>query len=202
VFKIIDYRNSSGKILVTIETDDATSALMLRFLSAVDKFAELFHYRVSTESRLTASQKTFPEKMVRARSFRADLLRRYRELLGSRLQRLRILKELCIVGGVVITQDRLSAALQIALEEEREGKLISIKKLILKGKSISDIATALDLPKSTVARFARSLRGASKRDARVKRTVLALADRPPGPVPSSSLGRNPASIPPGRPKTA
>ena len=87
-------------------------------------------------------------------------------------------------------------------EEETKGKYFSVKRLIKKGKSLDEIAAALGIPKSTVARLAKSLRGASKREARVKRSVIALANRPPGLSPPSPPGENPASIPPGRPEIA
>ena len=171
MFKIIDYRNTSGKILITVETDDATSALMLRFLSAADKFAELFHYRVTTESRLDASQKTFPEKMARARRFRTDLLRKYRDIPGSRLQRLRILKEMCVSDGMEITLDRLTAMIQIAVEEEKSHKKLQVKRLIRKGKTLNDIALELSIPSSTAARYARA-------KGFVKPSLLTIVDPP------------------------
>jgi hypothetical protein len=40
MFKIVDLRNMDGKIRITIETDDSTTVLMLRFFSQADKFAE------------------------------------------------------------------------------------------------------------------------------------------------------------------
>lgn len=162
MFKITDYRNISGKIILTVETDDATSALMLRFLSAADKFAELFHYRVSAESRLYASQKTCPEKMAQARSSRSGLLRKYREIPGSRIQRMRILKEMLASEGIKMTLDRVIATIQIATEEEKLHNKLQTKHLIRKGKSLNEIASELSIPKSTVARYARE-KGFSKR---------------------------------------
>lgn len=157
MFKINDFRiNSSGKVLITIETDDFTSALMLRFLSEADKFAEIFYYRLKTEARINSSQKNRSEKMAQARKSRADLLRRYREIEGSRTQRIRILKEMCIIEGIEITQDRLAAKLQLALEEEKSHKQLQVKRLIKKGKTIENIASSLSIPKSTVARYARA----------------------------------------------
>lgn len=119
MFKIIDYRSSSGKILITIETDDLTSSLFLQFLSEADKFAELFHYRLTTEKRIDSSQKNKPEQLTRATKSRADLLKKYKEIIGSRQQRLKILRQMCITEGSEITQDRLIEKLHLAIEEDK-----------------------------------------------------------------------------------
>ena len=171
MFKIIEYRNISGKILITVETDNFTSALMLRFLTEADKFAELFHYRLTTESRIDSSQKTNPEKMARARRSRANLLKKYREIPGSRPQRMRILKEMFISEGVEITLDRLTAKLQLATEEEKLHKQLQVKQMIRKGKSLNEIASELSIPKSTASRYAREKGFA-------KRSLLTIVDQP------------------------
>jgi hypothetical protein len=119
----------------------------------------------------------------------------FRELPGTRPQRLKILKEMYISNGTYITQDRLDAMIKMAQEEEKKVTLLRIKKLIHKGMSLSDIASTLNVPKSTVARYAR---GAKQGTARVKRSVLSLAERSSGP--SSSSG--PTSTLPPRPGVA
>jgi len=63
---------------------------------------------------------------------------------------------MCRLEGMEITQDRLITKLQIAMEEEKIHKQTLIKGLIKKGKSIGDIVSALSIPKSTVARYARA----------------------------------------------
>jgi hypothetical protein len=154
MFKIIDYRNSSGKILITIETDDLTSSLFLQFLSEADKFAELFHYRLTIEKRIDSSQKNKPEQLARATKSSAALLKKYKEIIGSPQQRLKILRQMCITEGIEITQDRLAAKLQLATEEEILHKQTPVKMLKRKDKTLDDIASALSIPKSTVARYA------------------------------------------------
>lgn len=134
MFKIIDYRNSSGKILITIESDDFTAALFLRFMSEADKFAEIFHYRQRIEKNVALIQKGKHERMAHARQIRAELLKMYKEISGSRRQRLKILYEMCLLEGMEITQDRLITKLQIAMEEEKIHKQTLIKVLIRKGK--------------------------------------------------------------------
>lgn len=202
MFRIIGFERTDGKIRVVVETDDNTTVFLLRLFAEAEKFAHLLHYRMTTESRLDESRKSAPEKTARLRRNRAELLKTFREIPGPHGLRMRILREMCIGNGVEVTLDRLTAQLTLAREEEREGKRFSVKRLIKKEKTLGEIAAALDLPKSTVARFARSLGGASKRQARVKRTVLALAERPPGPVRSPVPASTPSPVPPGRPKTA
>jgi len=46
MFKIIKYRNHSGKIQMTIETDDQMAADFCRFFGTINKFVDLFNYRV------------------------------------------------------------------------------------------------------------------------------------------------------------
>lgn len=202
MFRIVGFESTpDGKTRFTVETDDSTTGLFLRFFTQADKFAQLLHYRLTTESRLDASQKSVPEKMARMQMSRAQLLTTFREIRGTPSQRINILQEMCIGNGTHVTQDRLFAQLQLAREEETEDKIASVKRLIRKGKTLGQIAAALDIPKSTVARLSRLPRGARKRDARVKRSVLALAGRSPGISPPPPPGRR-APIPPGRPKTA
>jgi len=99
--------------------------------------------------------------MAHARGSRADLLKKYRGIPGSRLQRIRILKEMHIAEGVEITQDRLAAKLKLALEEEKSRKQLQVKRLIKKGNTIENIASTLSIPKTTVARYAR-VKGSAK----------------------------------------
>ena len=157
MFRIVGFESTpEGKSRITIETDDSSTRLMLRFFSQADKFAQVFQYRIQTESRLDVSQKSKPVQMAQMRKNRVRMLEKFREISGTRSQRLRILQEMCIGEGVKITQDRISAQLQIALEEEKEVYRLRIKRLIRKGKSIGEIASSLGLPKSTVARYAKA----------------------------------------------
>lgn len=202
MFRIVDFRPVDGKIRVTLETDDNTTVLLLRLFSKAADFAHILAYRMSIESRLNASQKSKAEIMGRMRRNRAELLKTFREIPGPHGLRMKILREMCIGNGVEVTNDRLAAQLALAREEERKGQRFAVRRLIKKGKSIREIAAALGMPPSTVARVSRELGGARKRHARVKRSVLSLAPRSPGPAPSPSPAPDPASIPPGRPETA
>ena len=157
MFKIVDFQSfPDGKSRITIETDDSSTRLMLRFFSQADKFAQVFQYRIQTESRLEASQKSKSVQMAQMRQNRARMLEKYREIAGTHNQRIKILQEMCIGEGVKITQDRISAQLQNAREEEKEVHIVRIKRLIRKGKSIGEVASSLGLPKSTVARYAKA----------------------------------------------
>jgi len=192
MFRIVDFRNVGGKIRMVIETDDLIPVLMLRLFSQAEKFAQLFHYRVTSEARFHSSQKTKPVKMAQMRLHRAEILKRFRDIpSGSRQQKLKILQELSMLEGIRITQDRLSAQLQIALKEEKEGKVFKVKRLIRKGITIEEIASALNLSKSTVARIARSLKGSTQSPSLTKGSVLAIAECPP----EASSSKKPA-LPP------
>lgn len=136
--------------------------MMLRFLSEADKFAELFNYKAKTASRLDSSQKSNPEKMVHARRSRADLLKKFREIPGSTAQRMRILKEMFLSEGIQITLDRLSAKLQLARVEEKLHQQTLVKRLKRKGNSCDEISSALNIPKSTVARYTKAKKTAKK----------------------------------------
>ena len=46
MFRVIKYRNVSGKIQATIETDDQTVADFIRIFGSINKFVDLFHYRM------------------------------------------------------------------------------------------------------------------------------------------------------------
>jgi hypothetical protein len=64
MFKIVKYRNNSGKILMTIETDDQAAADFCRFFGAVNKFVDLYNYRVRSAKSFDLYQKTAPHKMA------------------------------------------------------------------------------------------------------------------------------------------
>ena len=84
MFKIINFQfTSDGKTRLTVETDDSSTGLMLRLFSQDDKFAKLLQYRVQTESRLDASQKSAPEKMARMRDHLSKMLKMFRERGGK-----------------------------------------------------------------------------------------------------------------------
>lgn len=202
MFQIVGFEKADGKIRVTLETDENTTVLMLRLFTKAAEFAHVLAYRIATESRLNASQKSRPENMARLRRNRAEFLKTFREIPGPLGLRMKILQEMCIGDGVEVTRDRIAAELTLARQEERERRKFDVRRLIRKGKSLGDIAAALDVPRSTVARISRALRGTRKRDARVERSVLALAERPPGPSPPPPPGRVPPLLPPGRPESA
>jgi hypothetical protein len=62
MFKIVKYRNNSGKILMTIETDDQAAADFCRFFGAVNKFVDLYNYRVRSAKSFDLYQKQLPTK--------------------------------------------------------------------------------------------------------------------------------------------
>ena len=60
MFKIIKYRNHSGKIQMTIETDDQMAADFCRFFGTINKFLDLFNYRVRSAKSYDLYQKQLP----------------------------------------------------------------------------------------------------------------------------------------------
>jgi hypothetical protein len=158
VFKIIDFRNNSGKIIITIETTDQATADFLRFFDAANKFSDLFHYRMKTAKGIDGYQKTAPHKMALARKEYAEQLERYLQLSGTRLEKFRMLKEIRISNGERVTLDRIEAEISLAIKYEKEDVLSKIKVLLDNGKSLNDISKALELPKTTVARYIKRLR--------------------------------------------
>lgn len=158
MFKITKYRNHSGKIQMTIETDDQMAADFCRFFGTVNKFVDLFHYRMRSAKNFDLYQKTEPHKMALLKKEFADQLERFRSMPGSRIERMRILKEIRVSNGERVTLDQIDVELRHAIRYEKEDKLRKIKGFLDAGKSMSDISQSLGLPKSTVARLIKGLR--------------------------------------------
>ena len=178
MFKIVDFRNMDGKIRMLIETDDFTTVLRLRLFSQVDKFAELFHYRVSTASKMEVRQKNRPVKMAQAKEFRAEQLRQYWSLSGNRNERIRIMKELRAMIGQNVTQDRIGAELSIAMDEERAERMERIILMINEGFSHREISHRLGIPTSTVRRYMKSFKGSPTSADRDPTMVFSFPRRP------------------------
>ena len=64
MFRVIKYRNVSGKIQATIETDDQTVGDFIRFFGSINKFADLFHYRMRSAKSFDLYQKKTPHKLA------------------------------------------------------------------------------------------------------------------------------------------
>jgi hypothetical protein len=159
MFKIIKYRNHSGKILMTIETDDQAAGDFCRFFGAVNKFVDLFHYRMRSAKSFDLYQKTEPHKMALHKKEIAEQLERFRAMTGTRIERMRILKEIRVSNGDRrVTLDQIDVELRHAKQYEIEDKMVNIKKLHDSGKSLNDIVKVMNLPKSTVARMIKQLR--------------------------------------------
>jgi hypothetical protein len=194
MFKIIDFQHINGKLKTTIEADDQFFGMFIRFIRMAQKFCILLDYKLKKEKEIMDFSKTGPLRKKRAARARARMLKEFRNVPGTRSQRLNILQEMCIGDGIEVTQDRLDAQLQLASQEEKKKHHLRIKLLIHKGKSISEISSSLGLAKTTVARYAQEVRGAQQATtARVKRTVQSLAERPPSP---SFSTEPPSTLPP------
>jgi len=158
MFKIIKYRNHSGKIQMTIETDDQMAADFCRFFATVNKFVDLFHYRVRSAKSFDLYQKTAPHKLALLKKEFAEQLERFRRMPGTRIERMRILKEIRVSNGDPITLDRIDAEIRRAIQYEKDDIKLIIKSLLDNGKSLNEIVKIVNLPKSTVARFIKRLR--------------------------------------------
>lgn len=82
MFRVIKYRNVSGKIQATIETDDQTVGDFIRFFGSINKFVDLFHYRMRSAKSFDLYQKTAPHKMALLKKEFAEQLERFREHAG------------------------------------------------------------------------------------------------------------------------
>ena len=158
MFRVIKYRNVSGKIQATIETDDQTVGDFIRFFGSINKFVDLFTYRIRSAKSFDLYQKTAPHKMALLKKEFAEQPERFRSMPGTRIERMRILKEIRVSNGEQVPLDRIEAEIRRAKQHEKEDKLSKIKSLLEDGKSINDIVEAMDLPKSTVRRFIKQLR--------------------------------------------
>ena len=158
MFKIIKYRNHSGKIQMTIETDDQMAADFCRFFGTINKFVDLFNYRVRSAKSFDQYQKTAPHKLALLKKEFAEQLARFRSMPGTRIERMRILKEIRVSNGEQVTLDRIEAEIRRAIHYDKEDRMAIIKKLLDTGKSVNDIGKAMNLPKSTVARLIKQLR--------------------------------------------
>jgi len=158
MFKIIKYRNHSGKIQMTIETDDQMAADFCRFFGTINKFVDLFNYRVRSAKSFDLYQKTAPHKLALLKKEFAEQLERFRNMSGTRIERMRILKEIRVSNGDPVSLDRIDAEIRRAKQYEKEGNLLKIKSLLDGGKSLNDIVNTMNLPKSTVARLIKQIR--------------------------------------------
>ena len=116
VFKIIKYRNHSGNILMTIQTDDQMAVDFCRFFATINKFLDLFNYRVRSTKSFDLYQKTAPHKLALLKKEFAEQLERFRRLSGTRIEKLRILKEIRVSNGEQITSDRIDAEICRAIQ--------------------------------------------------------------------------------------
>ena len=120
MFKIIKYRNHSGKIQMTIENDDQMAADFCRFFGTINKFVDLFNCRVRSAKSFDLYQKTAPHKLGLLKKEFAEQLAQFRSMPGTRIERMRILKEIRVSNGEPITLDRIDAEIRCAIQYERK----------------------------------------------------------------------------------
>jgi hypothetical protein len=88
----------------------------------------------------------------------AEQLERFRSMPGTRIERMRILKEIRVSNGEQVPLDRIEAEIRRAIQYEKEDILQEIKKLSDSGKSSKEISIHLGIPKSTVVGYLKKLR--------------------------------------------
>jgi hypothetical protein len=158
MFKIIKYRNHSGKIQMTIETDDQMAADFCRFFGTINKFVDLFNYRVRSAKSFDLYQKTAPHKLALLKKEFAEQLERFRNMPGTPIERMCIFKEIRVSNGEQVSLDRIEAEIRRAKQYEKEDNLLKINSLLDGGKSINDILNTMNLPKTTVLRMIKQFR--------------------------------------------
>jgi hypoxanthine-guanine phosphoribosyltransferase len=88
----------------------------------------------------------------------AEQLERFRKMPGTRIERMRILKEIRVSQGERVTLDQIDVELRHAKQYDIEGKIVIIKELLDGGESLNEIVNKMNLRKSTVARLIKQLR--------------------------------------------
>ncbi len=157
MFKIVDFHRVDKKIRMVIETDDPSSVLFFQFFSDIQKFIELYYFRLRSAGQIDLYQKNSPARMEQAYAAYTQQLAQYRKLPGTRTEKLRLLKGLRKTMGENVTLDTIISEIKIALEIERKEKLYSIHQLSKEGYSIQQISNKLGLPKTTVSRYLKKV---------------------------------------------
>jgi hypothetical protein len=157
MFKITDFRRTGDKIQMVIETDDPSSVLFFQFFSDIQKFIELYHFRLRSASQIDLYQKNGPARMEQVYAAYARQLAQYRKLPGTRIEKLRLLKGLRNTMGDNVTLDSIISEIKIALEIERKENLYRIHQLSKEGYTLTQISTKMCLPKSTVSRYLKKV---------------------------------------------
>ena len=94
------------------ETDDSSFVLFFRFFSHIKKFIETYYFLQRSASQIDLSHKNRPLKLEQASLARRKQLQLFRELEGSRYERIRLLKEIRATQGENVTIDRISAQIK------------------------------------------------------------------------------------------
>ena len=108
-----------------------------RFFGTINKFVDLFNYRVRSAKSFDLYQKTAPHKLALLKKEFAEQLERFRSMPGTRIERMRILKEIRVSNGEQVPLDRIEAEIRRAIQYEKEDKLLKIKSLLDGGKSLT-----------------------------------------------------------------
>ena len=157
MFKITDFHRVDEKIRMVIETDDPSSVLFFQFFSDIQKFIEMYHFKLRSASQIDLYQKNKPARMAQVNQFYAEQLTTFRKLKGTRLERFRLIKVLRESNGDEVTLDRIMAEIKIAIENEQNEKLRKVYQLSNKGYSLNQISKKMGIPKSTISRYCKKV---------------------------------------------
>ena len=76
---------------------------------------------------------------------------------GTRIERMRILKEIRVSNGDPVTLDRIDVEIRRAIQYGKEDNRLKVKSLLNDEKLLNEIALTMNLPKTTVARMIKQL---------------------------------------------
>ena len=124
-------------VRMTIETDDSSSVLFFQFFSDIQKFIDLYHFKLRSASQIDLYQKEGPARMEQAYAAYTRQLAQYRKLPGTRAEKIRLLKGIRTTMGDNVTLDTIMTEIKIAIEIERKEKLYRIHQLSKDGYSLN-----------------------------------------------------------------
>lgn len=160
MFRIVDAGATGDMIRITVETDEASTLLFMRFMREAQSFADAYAFRARGAAagarRREERAAELPERIAR----RARTLALFRELKGSRTARLKALREILAARGEAPpTVGRLDAELTLARSEERETQRLRVAELRSEGRSYREIGRILGIPESTARYLQKNARG-------------------------------------------
>lgn len=184
MFRVTEIAYVPDGIRAVLVIDDPADLYYLRFIRQAERFAELFHHKLANEVGAHKRELDRPQRQEAARIERARLLGAFREMPGTRRERIRELWKMLRRQGREITQDGLAARIAIAIAEDRRSKAARIAELAAAGRSVRQISEMLNIPSATVSRLKKDAPEPPRTgDLDPPRTLAPPADRSGAPAP-------------------